>query len=113
MTEQQLQVKCVMWFDQAFPEERQMLHCNDNNSYDQKEGNKKKAMGVKQGVSDLELVIYNGKVIWIELKLPGERQTEEQIRFEIRVTRRGHIYEIIYSFEEFKNLINETYGTSR
>lgn len=103
-TETQMQGHCTLWFWNTFHSERRMLHHNDNNSHNSIEGSKKMAIGVVRGVSDLELIL-NGYVIFIELKLPGEVQSDEQIDFMNKVRARGHIYTIIYSFQEFKNFI--------
>lgn len=104
MTEAQLQNQCFIWFHNTFFEERQMLHNNDNNSYNSIEGARKKALGVVKGISDFELILDHA-VVFIELKLPGEVQKPEQITFQQKVTERGHLYVLIYSFEEFKNFI--------
>ncbi len=104
ITELQLQSMCCTWFWNILIGERQMLHANDNNSYNKIEGARKKALGVVRGISDLEF-IDDGKVWFIELKLPGEKQLPEQIEFQKKVEERGHNYIIIYSFEEFKYFI--------
>lgn len=110
MTEAKLQADCTQWFWNEYHSERQMLHHNDNNSENRIKGAIKKALGVVEGVSDLELITPIGKVIFIELKLPGEIQSKAQIKFMYKVQDRGHIYVIIYTFEEFKNFIKEVYG---
>lgn len=105
MTELQLQAACTQWFWNQYPNERQMLHNNDNNSHNSIEGARKKAIGVVKGVSDLELILPGGNVVFIELKLPGEKQKPEQITFEQKVRERGHLYVIIFSFVEFQEFI--------
>ena len=108
-TEQQLQAACIQWFWNTYPSERRMLHCNNNNSADRISGNKAKAVGVVAGVSDLELVVKNA-VMFIELKLPGKKQSEEQIDFELKVTERGHNYFIVEYLEDFIELITKIYS---
>lgn len=81
-----------------------MLHHNDNNSFNGIEGARKKAIGVVKGVSDFELV-YQGGVLFMEGKMPGEKQLPEQVEFMNMVIDRGHEYVIFYSFEEFQRLI--------
>lgn len=104
-TEHQFQAACVLWHSQTFPEDRGMLHCNMNNSYNAVEGNKAKALGVVPGVSDLEYIAEFGVVWFIELKIPGKTQSEEQIKFMNKVRSRGHHYIIIETLEEYKALI--------
>lgn len=77
-----------------------------NNSHDAISGNRAKSVGVVKGVSDLEL-IGNGGVVWfIELKLPGRSQSEEQKDFERKLSDRGHIYVIVETLDEFKKIVN-------
>lgn len=103
-SEGQMQSHCVKWFHNTHHAERRMLHANDNNSFNGIEGARKRAMGVIRGVSDLELIL-DGSVVFIELKLPGETQSDEQIDFMNKVRARGHAYVLIYSFLEFINFI--------
>ena len=112
MTEHQLQAQCTQWYwnEYRFTTWKRMLHCNDNNSINKIEGNKKKALGVISGVSDLELIADGGQTWYIELKLPGEDQSPEQIEFMKAARERGHIYIIIYSFVEFQKLIKQIIG---
>lgn len=109
-TELQMQALITQTFWNTYPEERQMLHANDNNSHNRIEGAAKKAIGVIKGASDLELVVH-GSVIFIELKLPGEVQLPEQITFQKKVESRGHLYIIIYSFVEFFKFIDNIWNT--
>lgn len=105
MNELQMQAEWSQWFWNTYPAERQMLHLNDNNSYNRIEGARKKALGVVKGVSDFEYIDYGGVTWWIEAKLPGEIQLPEQVIFQAKVEARGHRYIIIYSFEDFKKFI--------
>jgi hypothetical protein len=106
MTEEQMQAAIVMWFNQEFPSERRMLHCNNNNSVNRIAGNKAKAVGVVAGVSDLEWIDYF-QTVYIELKLPNGTQSDEQIDFERKVRERGHQYIIIRSVSEFQSWITK------
>lgn len=80
-----------------------LFHVN-NKAKDKIEGNKMKAKGTVRGVSDFILVGYD-RTDFIEMKLPGETQTPEQIEFQQQVEKRGHKYHICYSFDQFKILI--------
>ena len=68
-----------------------------------------KAIGVVAGVSDFTLIIPN-HIVFIELKITGGVQSSAQKLFMHLVQDRNHLYVIIYSFEEFKNFINQLYG---
>lgn len=58
-----------------------------------------KGMGVLAGVADLEIV-HQGRCYFMELKRPGEGQTDEQIEFERRCQDTGVPYAVVTSFEE-------------
>lgn len=62
-------------------------------------------MGVYPGASDLFYLMPNGQTLWIECKLPGEKQKKEQIRFQGWCDKLGHRYVVIYTEEEFWALI--------
>lgn len=100
MTELQLQAKCSQWFWNTFPDQRGMLHNNDNNSFNKIEGARKRAIGVVEGVSDFEFIDFN--IVWfLEFKVDKGIQSKSQIDFMNKVRALGHPYKIIYSFEEF------------
>ena len=84
--------------DRAFPPSRNAVI-----------GAQKKALGVCAGPSDfvfVSLCCQRGSgVTFIEMKLPGCRQTPEQLDFEAKVKSRGHEYHVCFSFVEFQKLI--------
>lgn len=77
-----------------------------NNSFNRIEGARNKSLGVRSGVSDTEFVDF-GAVWFIEFKLPGETQSQEQKDFQAMVEERGMKYVIIFSFEEFSSFIRK------
>lgn len=103
--ESQLQEACTKWFWNVIgePYRRMLFHVN-NNSTGSVRGAQNRSLGVVRGVSDLVFISF-GETIFIELKLPGQTQSEEQIDFERKVLERGHRYILCHSFEGFKNLI--------
>ena len=109
MTEEQLQSSCVQWFWNNYPEQRKMLFHVDNNSWNSVIGSRKKALGVVSGPSDL-ILILRCRVVFIEMKIPGGVQSDNQKDFEKKVNDRSHQYIIIYSLQEFKNLICQVIG---
>ena len=110
MTEHQLQAMCTQWFWNTYPTWRRMLVTIDNNSYNQIEGNKKKALGVVRGASDLMLISARA-VFFVELKVGANVQSAQQKDFQEKVEARGHTYIIIKSFEDFKAFICNTIGS--
>jgi hypothetical protein len=110
MTEEQLHTDCVRWFWNTYPSQRGMLFHVDNNSYNSVIGARKKALGVVPGVSDLILVLRR-RVLFIELKIPGGKQSDAQIEFDYAVGNRGHEYVLAYSLQEFKQIIYGALGS--
>lgn len=66
----------------------------------------RKVPGVLRGVSDLILVLPQGRVLFIELKLPTNKQTPAQVLFQKRVTNLDHQYIVCYSLTQFKEICN-------
>lgn len=85
--------------------ERRLLFAVNNNSFNAIKGAQMKSIGVVAGVSDM---IYinprKGAVQFIELKIPGGRQSKEQIEFEGKVKALGFSYDIAKSVEEFNQI---------
>lgn len=104
-TEEQMQSEVAIWFWNSFPDYRRMLFHVDNNSYNSIIGARKKALGVCQGPSDFILVLYLGKVNFIEFKTDSGSQTPEQKDFQRKVEERGHEYTIVRSVAKAKNHI--------
>lgn len=109
MTEQQLQAECFQWHWNTFPEHRQTLWHNDNNSGDSRTGNMKKAQGVVKGVSDFTLALPNF-IFFVELKILTGALKEEQKMFAKKMTALGHGYIKITSLQQFQDFINSCYG---
>lgn len=113
-TEEQLQADCYQWFHNTHPELRRTLFAVPNGGERPAkiirgkrvslEGNRLKATGTIPGPSDLILVLYC-VVAFIEMKLPGHRQSPEQIDFEQKVKERGHSYIVLTTFAGFKQYV--------
>lgn len=109
MTEAQLQALCTRWFWNTYPSQRRMLLCVDNNSFNMIEGNRKKALGVVRGASDL-ILIAHGSVLFVELKVGRGTTSAYQDDFAEKVMSRGHLYLVIRTFDDFKDLVCKTIG---
>jgi VRR-NUC domain len=110
MTEEQMQAKCVEWFHNNYIKHRGMLHCNNNNSHNKIAGNKARSLGVYPGVSDLELLLDGGEVVFIELKIEGGKHSDAQIAWKSKIISAGFLYLTAFSFEEFKKIILKYIG---
>lgn len=61
---------------------------------------------IDRGFSDLLLVV-NGKPIFVEVKIGSDRQSEDQKKFEKRVTDSKGVYFIVKNFNEFLEKIKQ------
>lgn len=66
-----------------------------------------KATGLLKGASDLIVIFPNGKLCFIELKMPKGVQSPEQKDFEQRVKNLGYEYHLIRTLEDFKTLTHD------
>ena len=69
-----------------------------------------KATGLLPGASDLIIILPNGKLLFVELKMLKGIQSNEQKDFECRVSSLGYEYYLIRSLEQFKLLIQTNSG---
>lgn len=60
-----------------------------------------RSMGFLDGVSDT-IILYKGIVHFVEFKLPGNNQQDNQVQFQQRVEAMGFPYHIMRSLEQFK-----------
>lgn len=110
-TEDKLQQDIYMWYNNTYclkhHNPRGLIFSVPNGgTRNIREAMTMKATGLLSGVSDLIVVLPNGKLLFVELKLQKGRQSETQKDFEIRVCNLGFEYHIIRSLEQFKELVN-------
>ena len=99
-----LQTACVRWFRLQYPD--LIIYAVPNGgSRNVREAQRLKAEGVLAGVADLVVLLPQGKSLYIEMKVKGNRQTENQKAFQGKAITLGHSYTVCYSFEEFKNAV--------
>jgi len=59
-----------------------------------------KAEGMQAGVSDLCIMLPGGGVLWLELKIGNEKQSDEQLVFERVCQILDHPYRVIRTLDE-------------
>ncbi len=113
MSEHTLQVACVKWFRYKYPKLKMNLFAIPNGGSRGKwEGGRFKAEGVVAGVADLFLAVPKNGIygtrhgLFVELKLRPNKLTENQLEFLYAVTKQGYQWEIVYTFDEFEEIIN-------
>jgi hypothetical protein len=117
--ESKLQCELVKWFRLQYPKYAGLLFAVPN-------GGKRsvitasimKREGALAGVADLVLAVpidhekvghkYQGcHALFVEVKYGNGKQSESQIAFEKAVEAQGYHYEVITSFDKFKDLIDD------
>lgn len=95
MSEHDLQLTCIAWFkNQKIGE---IIPVVNEATY------KNKNFAINKGASDLIVVLPN-KVIFCELKVGNNKQSNAQIEFDNRITELGYNYYLVRSLDEFKNV---------
>jgi len=106
MRESTLQAECVKWFRYQYPFHVIFAIPNGGNR-DIRQAVTLKREGVLSGVADLFVMSasggYNG--LFIEMKLPKTKQTENQVLFQANAESRGYKYVVCRTFEEFQETI--------
>jgi hypothetical protein len=105
MNEDKLQADCYIWVHNEHPELRGLLCYNLNNSRNKIRAMMDKSMGLQKGRSDM-VFYYSGKAYHIELKVKPNKQTPDQKKWQLKIEKAGFKYFIVYSVDEFKDLIN-------
>lgn len=108
--EDRLQIGCVRWFSLAYSRYARLLHHSPNGgSRNVVEAAKFKQMGVRAGYPDLSLLIprQGYHALFIEMKTPKGRQSENQKEYQAELESQGYKYVICRSVQDFINEIEE------
>lgn len=109
--ESQLQQMCVRYFRYVYPQ--YIIYATPNGgTRNPAEAKRLKAEGVLAGVADLTILLPQGKIIYIEMKVKGNRQTDNQKAFQQKAEALGYKYYVCYSFDEFKAIIEKELTTT-
>jgi hypothetical protein len=108
-SEDRIQHEIVKWFHNSYclynHKPRGLIMSIPNGGRrDKKEAMKLKATGLLAGAADL-ILIYDGNVLFMEVKTDIGRQSDSQIDFEHRVQDNGLKYYIVRSLEQAKELV--------
>lgn len=110
LTERQIQVQCVSWFRQRYPEaSRVFMSIPNGGARNAWTAKNLKDEGVLSGAPDLLLLLprHGFASLCIEMKKAGGRQSENQKAFEVACKEYKSKYVVCYSFEEFKAVVEE------
>ena len=105
MSENQIQAACFQWHWNTYPLERMRLFMNYNNPPNKIMGGQLRAQGMVAGVADMQYLLPQGRVAFIEFKNEIGKQGTEQKKFEEVCLSLNIPYFICRSLEEFKKII--------
>jgi hypothetical protein len=100
-TEGQIHEACVEWLELVAPENFIFFHPANGEPRHPAVAARLKRMGVKPGVSDL-VFVWDGQVLFVEIKSGKGRQSLAQKDFERRVSLAGFAYVLVRSLDEFR-----------
>ena len=109
-SERQIQIQCVSWFRQRYPEASGVFFSVPNggirNAWTAKN---LRDEGALSGVADLILLIPKKGYasLCIEMKKPGGKVSESQKAFKTAAEGFKNKYVVCYSFEEFKAVVED------
>ena len=109
-SERQIQIRCVGWFRQRYPEASRVFFAVPNggarNAWTAKN---LRDEGALSGAPDLVLLVprHGYASLCIEMKKPGGRQSESQRTFQEAAKEFKNKYVVCYSFEEFQRLVED------
>lgn len=108
--EDRLQMSCKYWFDCQYPQYRLLLHHSPNEGLllqHDKDGAKRKAMGMRAGFPDFILLLPNREhpYLAIELKSEKGRQSEHQKEYQRAVESVGGLYVIVRRVDDFVAIV--------
>lgn len=101
-----MQSKAYQYIFNKYPKLRGRIFAINNNSENKIKGAFNKAMGVFSGVSDMCLILPNGRTAWIEWKTETGRQSTSQIDWQNKIESLGHKYYLVRSEQQFVDLIH-------
>lgn len=112
MSENIIQQQIVIWFNNNYclksHIQRGLIFSVPNGgTRNLKEALTLKSTGLLGGVSDLIIILPNGKLIFVEVKHGKNKQSDNQRIFQSRVEKLGYDYWLVYSLDEFINLVEK------
>ncbi len=103
-TEDYLQNQCWIWFLNNYG--KKAIFCAiPNDERDPVASRRKRLTGRVKGAADVMLILNEGRIVFVEFKLPKGRQSDAQRIFEQRVNDLGHRYFVIRTLDDFKQLV--------
>lgn len=103
--EEQIQAECVRWMILNYHNKLIFHHSPNEAKRSEVMGARLKAMGMRPGWPDLEILLPKGRVVFFEFKTKSGRQSMSQKETQLLLESIGHKYFIIRSVEEFIKVV--------
>lgn len=117
MTEAQHQMAFIKWSQQPqirekWPELKLMYHIPNERKCTPQQGRMFRLMGVRRGVPDLHLPVARGLYhsLYIEMKRPGERTSDDQDWWQAELMRKGNAVMTCWGWEDAVRAIEWYFG---
>ena len=105
--EHNIQVACITYFRFQYP--KHIIYAIPNGgARNIIVASKLKAEGVLSGIPDIHIPVQNRGYygLYIEMKAGKNKPTENQITIMGKLTNEGYLCKVVYSFDEFKKLVD-------
>lgn len=103
--EERIQAECVKWIILRYHNKIIFHHSPNEAKRSDVMGARLKAMGMRPGWPDLEILLPNGSVVFFEFKTKEGRQDMSQKEIQLLLESIGHKYFIIRSVEDFIRVV--------
>lgn len=103
--EERMQVECVNWLMLRYRGKVIFHHSPNEAKRSEAMGGRLKAMGMRPGWPDLEILLPNGGVVFFEFKTKTGRQSTSQKSIQLLMQSIHHKYYICRSVEEFIRIV--------
>ncbi len=116
LSEEVLMSRCFVWANNTFPELRLwgVVHIPNGGTRSRFDKYKSKALGIRKGFPDLQVILPSGKIFFIEMKVTNNGvQSKEQKECQKWMEKRKLEYYLINSEDAFRSLINEKMGVTQ
>ena len=100
-----MQAECVKWLIIRYPNKIIFHHSPNEAKRSEVMGARLKAMGMRPGWPDMEILLPGGKVVFFEFKTKTGRQSTSQKEIQLLLEAIGHQYFIIRSVEDFIRVV--------
>ena len=113
LSEHQLQTQIIKWARAQHGKWCNIFAIPNGGARNRIVGAKLKREGVQRGVPDLCLMLPAGRIVWIEVKLPGQNLSRHQQSWHLAAAHTGHEAHVVRSLGEAQEVVNTAVGRAK